>query len=251
MFILLAPIACGRTLDHSITSFNQVCLPPTAMLGIPKKPANMRSQFLIAINRLGSGTLALSLSTIPALKCTALIPIISFRTQQLPILHALAECAVMEPFANWITAQFSDTSLDFSVRHAFAVIFKGAVMQYTQKSFGDILESCGTQGVFVHNQLAEIEAPNRCNGIPEGEILVLCICLATEILLDRYQIPKATKPESIIAKHEEGYISEMLKLQGSIHEGHRSEAYNNRILPHCRPIILAIGQNVSAESVPN
>lgn len=39
--------------------------------------------------------------------------IISFRTQQLPILHALEESAVMEPFANWITAKFSDTSLDF------------------------------------------------------------------------------------------------------------------------------------------
>jgi hypothetical protein len=135
----------------------------------------MRIQFLVAINRLGFGTLALSLATIPGLKCAALIvgkysfrrmicdvqgspkPIASFRTQQLPILHALAESAVMEAFANWITAEFSDTSVDFAVRHGFAVIFKGAVMQHTQKSLSNLLERCGAQGVFVHNQLVEME----------------------------------------------------------------------------------------------
>lgn len=145
------------------------------MLGSPRKPANMRTQFLLATNRLGFGTLALSLSAIPGLRCAAFIvgkyslrrtvvgpegslkPIISFRTQQLPILHALAETAVIEPFANWITTKFADTSLDFSVRHGLAVIFKGAVLQYTQKSFANLLERCGAQGVFMHNQLVEME----------------------------------------------------------------------------------------------
>ncbi|OQD65072.1 hypothetical protein PENPOL_c006G10071 [Penicillium polonicum] len=263
---LLPPIACGRTLDHAITSFNQVYLPPTAMLGSHRKPANMRTQFLTAINRLGYGTLALSLSAIPGLRCAAFIvgkyslrrtvlgpegspkPIISFRTQQLPILHALAETAVMEPFANWITTKFADTSLDFAVRHGLAVIFKGAMLQYTQKSFANLLERCGAQGVFMHNQLVEMEAHNRCNGIAEGEILVLSIRLATEILIGRYEIPKATKPNTLLAKHEKGYIADMKKLQSSIPEGHRSEAYNNRMLPHCRSIILAIGHRMAYEA---
>ncbi|OQD99089.1 hypothetical protein PENSOL_c007G03857 [Penicillium solitum] len=263
---LLPPIACGRTLDHSITSFNQVRLPSTAMLGSPRKPANMRTQFLMATNRLGFGTLALSLSAIPGLRCATFIvgkyslrrtvvgpegspkPIISFRTQQLPILHALAETAVMEPFANWITTKFSDTSLDFSVRHGLAVIFKGAVLQYTQKSFANLLERCGAQGVFMHNQLVEMEALNRCNGIAEGEILVLSIRLATEILIGRYEIPKATKPNTLMVKHEEGYIADLRKLQRSIHEGPRSEAYNNRMLPHCRSIVLAIGHRMAYEA---
>jgi acyl-CoA oxidase len=180
-FRLLPPIACGQTLDHSITSFNKVRLPSTAMLGSHRKPDDMRTQFLMAINRLGFGTLSLSLSAIPGLKCAVLIagkynlrqmvhgpegspkPIISFRTQQLPILHALAESAVVEPFANWITTKFSDTSLDFSVRHGLAVIFKGAVLQYTQKSFANLVERCGAQGVFIHNQLVEMEVSRSKN----------------------------------------------------------------------------------------
>ncbi|KZN85602.1 Peroxisomal acyl-coenzyme A oxidase [Penicillium chrysogenum] len=236
---LLPPIACGRTLDHSITSFNKVRLPSTAMLGSHRKPDDMRTQFLMAINRLGFGTLSLSLSAIPGLKCAVLIagkynlrrmvhgpegspkPIISFRTQQLPILHALAESAVVEP-------------------HGLAVIFKGAVLQYTQKSFANLVERCGAQGVFIHNQLVEMEALNRCNGIAEG--------LATEILIGRYEIPNAIKPNSLIAKHEEGYIAGLKKLLGTIEEGHRSEAYNSRMLPHCRSLILAIGHRMAYEA---
>lgn len=85
------------------------------------------------------------------------VPIISFRTQQLPILQGLAKSAVMESFANWVTAKFGDTSLDFTVRHALAVIFKGTVMQYTQESCIHLVERCGAQGVFIHNQLVELE----------------------------------------------------------------------------------------------
>jgi pyridoxal biosynthesis lyase PdxS len=75
----------------------------------------------------------------------------------MPILHALAEVAVMELFANWITAQFSDIPIDFTVRHGLAAISKGVVLQYTQKSFANLPEQCGAQGVLNYNQLAKME----------------------------------------------------------------------------------------------
>ncbi|KAJ5874840.1 uncharacterized protein N7529_003270 [Penicillium soppii] len=115
----------------------------------------------------------------------------------MPILHALAEVAVMELFANWITAQFSDIPIDFTVRHGLAAISKGVVLQYTQKSFANLPEQCGAKG------------------------------LATEILLGRYNFPKATKPNSLIAKHEEDYIAELVKLQEGIHE--RTQKQSDRM----------------------
>lgn len=165
----------------------------------------MRTQFLMATNRLGFGTLALSLSAIPGLRCATFIvgkyslrrtvvgpegspkPIISFRTQQLPILHALAETAVMEPFANWITTKFSDTSLDFSVRHGLAVIFKGAVLQYTQKSFANLLERCGAQGVFMHNQLVEMEVSSFENNrkIAQDKVLTIRCRLSIDAMVSQ------------------------------------------------------------------
>ncbi|CAG7972795.1 unnamed protein product, partial [Penicillium nalgiovense] len=213
-----------------------------------------RTQFLMAINRLGFGTLALSLSTIPGLKCAVLIAgkyslrrmvhgpegslksIISFRTQQLPILHALEESAVMEPFANWITAKFSDTSLDFLSDMGW------------QLSSKELFCNTPRRALQISSSDVVLRALNRCNGIAEGEILILCIRLATEILLGRYEIPNAIKPNSLIAKHEVGYIGELKRLLGNIEEGHRSEAYNSRLLPHCRSLILAIGHRMAYEA---
>ena len=67
-------------------------------------------------------------------------------------------------------------------------------------------------------------------------------------LLGRFNARKATRPDSLIAKHEEGYIVELLKLQGSIDQGHRSETYNSRMPHHCRPMVVAIGCRMAYEA---
>ena len=72
--------------------------------------------------------------------------------------------------------------------------------------------------------------------------------MASEILLGRSRVPKATKPKYLIANHEEGYIAELLELQGRIEKGHRSETHNNRMLPHCRPMVVAIGCRMAYEA---
>ncbi|EAU33843.1 predicted protein [Aspergillus terreus NIH2624] len=263
---MLPPIASGRVLDHALTSFNQVQVPSTALLGELEKPDNMRDRFLSAIQRVGFGTLALSLWTIPFMKCATYLggkyslrrmvvgsdgkpmPIISFRTQQVPILHSLAQVTIMMPFANWITSHFSDTSLDFRVRHGLGVILKATFLQFGQGSIAGILERCGAQGVFIHNQLVELEALTRGNGIAEGDCLVLCIRLATELLIGRYAVPKPARPDSLLAQHEAGYVRELQAALKSIKKAHRSDEYNSLIIPRCRPLIIAIGHRMAYEA---
>ena len=135
----------------------------------------MRAQFFNTISRITTGTLAMSLSMIPALKCVTYIagkyslrrtvgvqdkmqiPIISFRTQQLPIQHALAQIAVMEPFANQIIAWFTDLSLEAEVRNGLAVILKAVFVEMAQRSIPQLIERCGAQGLFQHNQVYEFD----------------------------------------------------------------------------------------------
>ena len=135
----------------------------------------MRAQFFNTISRVTTGTLAMSLSMIPALKCVTYIagkyslrrtigvqdkiqiPIISFRTQQLPIHHALAQIAVMEPFANQIIAWFTDLSLEAEVRNGLAVILKAVFVEMAQRSIPQLIERCGAQGLFQHNQIYEFD----------------------------------------------------------------------------------------------
>lgn len=83
------------------------------------------------------------------------IPIISFRTQQLPIFHALGQLAVMEPFARQIITWFKDPSFKLEVRNGFAVILKAVFVQMAQHSIPRLVERCGAQGLFSHNQICD------------------------------------------------------------------------------------------------
>lgn len=173
---LLPEISGGRMLDHGVTTFDHVVLPPTAILGDLSKPDDYRQNFLSAINRLSVGALCLTLWTIPFLKSAAYIvgkysqrrtvqqgisgdrtPIISFRTQQLPVLHSLAQVAVMEPFAAWVEELYRDPKLHPAARHGLGVIVKVVFLHNTRASLSDLIERSGAQGTYPHNQMVTME----------------------------------------------------------------------------------------------
>ncbi|KAH8692187.1 hypothetical protein BGW36DRAFT_42969 [Talaromyces proteolyticus] len=264
---LIPPVACGRMMDHAITSFHGVSLPPNAMLGDLAKPDNFREAFLKAIGRIGAGTLALSLWVIPFLKSATFIvgkysmrrtvqlglggdraPIISFRTQHMPVLHALAQISVLEAFADWATTQFTNTQLDPRSRYGIAVIVKAVFVNHGQDTLAGLIERSGAQGVFLHNQMTVFEALTRITTIAEGDIQVLSIRLATELLIGRYKLPSSTKPLCLLAQHEAGIIAELEQTQNTDANFHRGEEYNARILRHCRSMVVAIGLRMAYEA---
>jgi hypothetical protein len=169
----------GIQAPYAITSFDQVALPSTAVLGSLERPANMRANFFHQIGRVAPGTLAMSMIMIPALKIVTYItgkyslrrtvgvankeriPIINFRTQHQPILLALAQLAVMTPFANQCIKWFKDTSFSPEVRHGFAVILKAVFIQMAQRSIPELVERCGAQGLFQHNQICDADVSLR------------------------------------------------------------------------------------------
>lgn len=55
-------------------------------------------------------------------------------------------------------------------------------------------------------------------------------------------------PSCLLAKHEQGLISETILQLQSLEGGHRSKDYNDFILPRCRPIVEAIGHRVAYEA---
>jgi alkylation response protein AidB-like acyl-CoA dehydrogenase len=181
-------------LDHYITTFNHVTLPSSALLGSLDKPASARANFLSVISRISVGTLAISSAMIPVLKRCAFvagkyslrrmihgpdgrvpIPIISFRTQQIPILHTLAPIAVFDAWLLEATERFSDTGLEASVRHGIATCLKATVAKATQESLYTLAERCGAQGLYEHNHIIESQLECRGISISEGDVLTICI----------------------------------------------------------------------------
>jgi len=194
----LLPELSGIQTPYAITSFDQVSLPPTALLGSLERPVDMRAHFFSMIERISIGTLAMSLIMIPSLQLVTYIvgkyslrrtvhgpgktqiPIISFRTQQLPILHAVAQLSVMEPFARQIISWFKDPSFKSEVRHGFVVILKAVFLHYAQCSIPQLVERCGAQGLFQHNQICDADVSYKSQNLSSPRNIPLLIDLEIE-----------------------------------------------------------------------
>ncbi|KAI0089542.1 acyl-CoA dehydrogenase NM domain-like protein [Irpex rosettiformis] len=252
-------------LNHSITTFHDVRLPSTAILGPLEAYNSPKIALNHAIWRVVTGTLAIGSSTLPAMKATATIgamyslrrrvgppgkrvPIIHFRTQQIPILTLVARIHVMEAFLQWCTGIFSDTTIDPRVRHAIAGIFKTTISEHANTASIDISDRCGVQGLFAYNQLTTMHNDARGIVIAEGDVLVLSIKLATEMLQGRYCAPAPKDHNSLLARHEIGLFEENRALLSQFPHQHRSDEVNRLILPQCQSIIEAIGHRMAYEA---
>ncbi|KAJ5689859.1 acyl-CoA dehydrogenase/oxidase [Penicillium macrosclerotiorum] len=188
----------AKPIDHSITFFNHVRLPSSALLGSIEKPKNMRTQFLSVIWRVMVGSLSLPTMLVPLMKRAVYVagkysirrhihdnhggrvPIISFRTQQQPILHTLAKTKVFEPFIQECIRMFRDPSLDKNVRHGIGAIAKAVLCSAFQESLFGLAERCGSQGLFHYNHIIENYMEGWGASIAEGDVLVLCISESLE-----------------------------------------------------------------------
>ncbi|RAL03940.1 acyl-CoA dehydrogenase NM domain-like protein [Aspergillus ibericus CBS 121593] len=301
--VLLPAMKGGDALDHAVTSFNKVTLPADAMLGSLARPVQMHQHFLALIHRVGVGSVSATLLLVPGLKLATYlvgryslqraiggprnrrIPIIRFRTQQLPMLHALAHSAVLQPFATEVISRFCDSATGPSDRQTISAIHKAVFVQHSQKSFSSLIERCGAQGVFEHNHLTNLEVRwsvlwfllrltsqlHRPTPVPYRSWKAMCLfsafvrrskratifptCfltgrsgMATELLLGRCSVPPARHPGSLLARHEAGLLAENRDLLRTMPHGHRSEKYNQVILPRCRPLVEAIGHRMAYEA---
>lgn len=176
------PNRCGsKPIGHSITHFVHVKLPHASLLGMIDTPADQRLHFLSAIWRIGIGSITLTAVIIPGLKMAAYIvakfsqrrmitdtrgrsiPLITFRTQHAPVFHALAQSAVLEAlfkslqpyFANVDTQRTEGNRLE--IRNGLSTVFKVLAVRLWRDTNQILIDRCGAQGLFEHNQLIPSE----------------------------------------------------------------------------------------------
>ncbi|GKU16971.1 unnamed protein product [Fusarium langsethiae] len=255
-----------KPLDHSLTTFNHVELPSTALLGSASKPENDRIEFLRQIWRVAVGTLSLSIMGISAIKVGTRVAavyserrtiasadgegrkkIMSFTTQQLPIVEGWVQGKVLEAFAHWTIDMCPD--LTDPMHHALAAIFKATVIRASQV-LRPLGERCGWQGLFAFNQISELDLTFQGATIAEGDTLVLCIRFMSEVLGGNLDLPPARDRLSRLARHEEDLMEDMksrlVRIGG--YDQHRSPAFDRYILPRCRLLAEAIGNRMAYEA---
>ncbi|KAH9959714.1 acyl-CoA dehydrogenase NM domain-like protein [Russula compacta] len=262
---VLPPRGGSRPLNHSLTYFNHVRLPPSALLGSIKKPTDPRTSFFSKIYRVAIGTIALSSLGIPSLQVASYItaryslrrhvvdasgiskPIISFQTQKQPILTAIAQAFVLQAMHKQAVTWFMDPSLDPRVRHAVATVYKVAMIQTAQAANLTLGDRCGAQGLFEANQLPAMHSDMRGIAIAEGDLLGISIRLTSELLLGRYALEPPRYPDSLLARHEKGLFSELRATLAAV-SSHRSAVYDREILPRSLLLIQAIGHRIAYDA---
>ncbi|KAK0478605.1 acyl-CoA dehydrogenase/oxidase C-terminal [Armillaria luteobubalina] len=245
-------------LNHAITTFHRVRLPPSALLGELDNSVDVR----LSLWRVGVGAISLSAIAITCLKVASStvyryslrrhvgvprpVPIISFRTQQIPIFTAVAQAHVLEALLKTCTHNFMDDSTGFQTRHAVATIFKAMVVEPALRTHYDLSVRCGAQGLFDYNQVISFFSNMRGISIAEGDVLVLCIRLASELLLGRYSIPETLNSNSLLAKHESAVFNKYTAMVED--HGHRGDHYRSFILPQSQTIIESIGHRMAYDA---
>ncbi|KAJ7184614.1 acyl-CoA dehydrogenase NM domain-like protein [Mycena filopes] len=259
---LLPPRGGSTPVRHSITSFDRVFLPGSALLhrasatAIDASDGQKRLDYLKTIWRIAIGSLTLSAVTMSGLARTAYTvaiyskrrrigssiptPIIQFTTQHAPILTAFAQSFVLAEFYKRAAEVLKDSRLDSRVQHGIVACFKAVALRHVQDTALTLSERCGAQGMFNYNGISELHADMRGVAIAEGDILVLSIRLATELLLDRYSLHLGSSTPNPLSLHAEGLLSACRATLAEI-GNHRSVEFNRRILPRCRLIVEALG----------
>ena len=173
MYRLLPYRELSCPVNHAITTFKNVRLPSNALLGPFEKFEYPYQEFLQSIWRVGIGSIALGSIGVPASKIhttigglyslrrmvgygTKRVPILHFRTQQIPVLTAIAQSYVLEAYQKWAAKAFSDIEKDMRVHHGIATCFKAVAVQHTQSIALSVSERCGAQGIQSDNMMTNL-----------------------------------------------------------------------------------------------
>ncbi|VDB99855.1 unnamed protein product [Peniophora sp. CBMAI 1063] len=257
----MPPRGGTQIVNHALTSFDNVQLPATAILG----SLDEAEDFSGLITRVAVGSLALSLVCVSVISTCATIgfmysrrrtvtgvtggqiPIFSFVTQQKPIALAVAQAFVFKALAKWASSFFADATVDLRIRHGVAAASKAVITRRATEACLSISERCGAQGLFGDNQMAALFNDVRMVIVAEGDVLVLCIRLTMELLLGKYRLPPSTHPESALAQHEAALFAELSSILSTASH-HRDPEVSRRILPHCQTFVGAIGDRMAYDA---
>jgi len=162
-----------------------------------------------------------------------------------PVLYATTVAHVLSAWRPRFLEYILSDEEDPRSRYALSVVFKSTVNRLVTMVARDIGERLGAQGLFGHNVVSQMEMDNCGMAIAEGDILVVCIRVFTEILLERYTFPEPSHPDTLLAKHYAGILSACSVMLEKFPKGHRDPQFGALILPQCEPALIALGHSLA------
>ncbi|WP_438297368.1 acyl-CoA dehydrogenase family protein [Streptomyces sp. HUAS TT7] len=207
------PERMGSPVDHCLTSFDQVRLPPEALLEaehgqlapdgtLSSNVGNRRKRFLRSISRVTTGKLCMSAAAVGASR-TALaiavryahsrhisgpkageqVPLVAHRSHHARLLHSLATAYAMTFLHRSAVSAWSEhTSADKADAERLVAVAKGWTTWQARTIMIECRERCGAQGLFHVNRLADLQANVEGTITAEGDNLVIWVKAAAEMI---------------------------------------------------------------------
>ncbi|KAK1233240.1 hypothetical protein PQX77_003612 [Marasmius sp. AFHP31] len=263
---ILPPRGGSRPVKHALTYFNRVRLPPTALLGSEEPGADPRATFFRSINRVVSGSLSMGAISVTYMRVASYIAanyslrrkvsggpnnperaIITFSTQYIPVLTAIAQSLVLDRFSEAARKLFVQSEGDFSTQHFVAAVFKATVMRFAITTPLVLGDRCGAQGLFEANKLSVMHADLRGAAIAEGDTLALSIKFSIEMLIGRISPPDVQDPQCLLYQREASLLTKLREFVATA-PSHRDPAVERAVLPQCQPLLESIGHRMAYEA---
>ncbi|KAF5345829.1 hypothetical protein D9756_010898 [Leucocoprinus leucothites] len=261
---VLAPRGSARPVKHCLTHFNHVHLPASALLSHPEKPKVPREAFFDNISRVITGTISMGALGISGMRIASFVaakyslrrhvidvstkvsrPIISFSTQYTAVLSAIAQTLVLREFSNYCHGLFRSAK-EPTTKHFIAAVMKTTAIKAAQATTLELSERCGAQGLAEVNQINVTHGDVRGAAIAEGDVLVISIRFAIDLLLKRVRVPPYLFPDCLLARHERSLTSS-LRASLAHAASHRDQTFDT-LLPLCQPLIEAIGSRMAYDA---
>jgi acyl-CoA oxidase len=167
----VSPRSSSNPVNHALTYFNHVRLLPTALLTTLHRAEAPRVEFFRNISRVAVGTLSMAALCLPVLRMASYIagkyslrrkvtdastglprPVISFSTQYIPVMTAIADTFISIAFVRSAHAALRDPELGGTMKHFLAAVSKVTVFSHTLKDTTALSDRCGAQGLLQANQ---------------------------------------------------------------------------------------------------
>ncbi|MEV7728675.1 acyl-CoA dehydrogenase [Streptomyces sp. NPDC087917] len=222
------PERTGNPVDHCLTSFEQVRLPPGALMEaahgqlapdgtLTSSLGNPRKRFLRSIARVTPGKLCMSGCGVGATRAALAIavryahhrhiggarqgevlPVAAHRSHHAPLIGALATAYAMTFLhRRSVRAWQEHTEDDRAHVEREIAVAKGWITWRTREITTEARERCGARGLFPHNGIALL--PQNIDGAitAEGDNLAIWVKSAAEMLFDQGARPGTATPDEL------------------------------------------------------
>ncbi|KAI0259531.1 acyl-CoA dehydrogenase NM domain-like protein [Gloeopeniophorella convolvens] len=256
----------ANPMNSSLTHFNNVHLPPTALMGSINKSIDFQQAYLDATSRISAGSVTLGSLAVTHLGISCQVAaryslrkmvhdlsgilrpnFLCLQTHRIPVLTALAQAFVLRAMRDVTISNFSQLNLDSRIRRAVATLFNVTALAHTQATNAQLVDRCGAQGGFAVNQILQFDGNFPGLHAVETDISTSSNRLMSDLLLRCYELPPTPYPESLLAKHEAGLFSQVRAHLAELGT-HRRAEHDDVILSESPAILQAVGQRIAYDA---